>query len=138
MNVYLRFGTPTRTLRVDARRRHVYFAPEDMACRIWWERNRYGTTRWQLTILQAKGPRSPVQTIAGVTPGAAILLSVESERLVRPVLRLISTLERQRVDPMTVAPSYWRVVHNRLAGRAEVGPYGADRHAAESQRWRLQ
>ena len=138
MNVYLRFGRPARMQQTNAQRRCAYFVPENIVCRIWWERNRYGTTRWQLVILQAKAPRSPVQTIAGVTPGAAILLSVEGERFVKTVLRLISTLERQRVAPMAVAPSYWRVVHNRLAGRAEVGPYGADRHAAELQRWRLQ
>lgn len=137
VNVYLRFGSPTRTEQTGAQRRCVYIAPEDTVCRIWWERNCYGTTRWQLVILQAKAPHSPVQKIAGITPGAAILLGVEGKRLVKTVLQLISTLERQRIAPETVAPSYWRVVHNRLGGRAEVGPYSSDRHAAETSRWRL-
>jgi hypothetical protein len=138
INVYLRFGSPTRTLQTGAQRRCVYIAPEDIFCRMWWERNYYGTTRWELVILQAKAPHSPVQKIAGITPGAAILLSVEGKRQVKTILQLISTLERQGIAPVMVAPTYWRVAHNRLAGRGEVGPYGADRHAAETSRWRLQ
>ena len=53
----LRFAM--RTQQTGAQRRCVYFAPEDIVCRIWWERNRYGTTRWQLVILQAKAPHRP-------------------------------------------------------------------------------
>lgn len=137
-NVYLRFGAPVLTRRTGAGKRSVYFTAESTLCRVWWERNRYGTTRWELAVLQAKSPGSAMQKMPGVTPGAALLLSVGGEQNVKFVLRLIDTLEREGIAPVTVAASYWRVLHNRLAGRSEVGTYGVHRHAAESLRKQIQ
>ena len=132
--MYLRFGVPVLTRKTGVGKRSVYFSAESTICRVWWERNRYGTTRWQLAVLQAEYPGSAMQKIAGVTPGAALLLSVGGEQNVKFVLRLIDAMEREGIAPVTVAANYWRVLHNRLAGRCEVGPYGVDRHAAESLR----
>lgn len=138
INVYLRFGNPVKTLRPDQQRGCAYFAPGAVFCRIWREQNRYGTTRWQVAVLQAMPTHSAVQRLWGVSPGAAVLLCVEGERLAKSVLRLIGDLERRGLGPETVASSYWRVVHNRLMGRGEVGSYGSDRHAATTLRWMLQ
>ena len=137
-NVYLRFGAPVLTRRTGAGKRTVYFTAESTICRVWWERNRYGTTRWELVVLQAKSPGSAMQKVHGVTPGAAVLLSVAGEQSIKFVLRLIDTLEREGISPVTVAASYWRVLHNRLTGRSDVGAYGSARHAAESLRKQIQ
>jgi len=134
INVYLRFGSPVLIQPSSSRHRHAFFAPDAVFCRIWWERNDYGTTRWQLVILQALAPRQPVQAVVGVAPGATILLRVEGERLVKSALRLIGAIEAQDIELGSVAPAYWRVAHNRLVGRAEIGFYGPDRHAAETLR----
>ena len=138
INVYLRFGIPVKILQADVQRRYAYFAPGSVFCRIWWQGNRYGTTRWQVAVLQAELAQSAMQKLGGVTPGAAVLLCVEGERLAKAVLRLIGDLERRGIGPETVAPTYWRVVHNRLMGRSEVGLYGPDRHAAAALRWMVQ
>ena len=63
-------------------------------------------------------------------PGAAVLLHVQGNRNVQRALEVIHAIEAQHVDLTDVAPSYWRMVQNRLAARAELGPFCADRHAA--------
>lgn len=138
INVYLRFGRPSIVTPMDPQRRYAFFAPGQVFCRIWWERNTYGTTRWQLVIMQAMGPHQVVQTIVGVAPGATILLAADGVRPVKSALRLIGRVEAQGIAPSSVAPTYWRVAQNRLAGHAEIGFYGPDRHAAETLRWPLQ
>jgi hypothetical protein len=137
INVYLRFGAPARMLCIDGQRRRALFAPGATFCRIWWERNTYGTIWWRLIIVQAKAPRDLVQTVTGVAPGASILLSVHGKPRVKSVLRLLSRIERQGLVLTEVAPTYWQVVHNRLAGRGQVGYYGPERHAAETARGAL-
>ena len=130
LNVYLRFGHPHQRQLINGRCRSAFFEPKRVFCRIWWEANAYGTVRWQLAVLQAMEPGQFVQRVAGVRSGASMLLQVEGERTVRAVLRLISTIESVRVDPVDVAPSYWRMVQNRLAARVEFGTYTPLRHAA--------
>jgi len=44
--LYLRFGEPARTLRLDDWRRCAVFLPGAMLCRIRWQANDYGTIRW--------------------------------------------------------------------------------------------
>ena len=129
-NVYLRFGRPVRERIVDAQRRVAEFTPGSVFCRIRWEANTYGTTLWQLAVLQALPRGESVQRIAGVVPGAALLLHADGAPKVQTVLRLIDTIEGQRIDPADVAESYWRTVHNRLAAHVDVMPYTQDRHAA--------
>ena len=129
-NVYLRFGRPERESIIDDRRRLAEFAPESVFCRIRWEANDYGTTLWQLSVMQAVAPGEKLQRIAGVLPGGTLLLHVDSARSVQSVLRLIDAIEGLKVDPADVAPGYWRMVHNRTAARVEVGPFTHDRHAA--------
>jgi hypothetical protein len=126
----LRFGKPIARRRISARCQAAYFAPDSVFCRIWWEGNAYGTTVWQLSVLQAEVPQKSVQSFFGVTPGAAVLLHVQGNRKVERALDVIHTIEAQHLDPIDLAPSYWRMVQNRLAARAELGPFCADRHAA--------
>lgn len=137
INVYLRFGKPSIVKPTNPQCRQAFFAPGEVFCRVWWERNTYGTTRWQLAILQAMAPHQVVQTIVGIAPGATILLAADGARAVKSALRLIGRVEAQGIAPSNVAPTYWRVAQNRLAGRAEIGFYGTDRHAAETLRWPL-
>jgi Protein of unknown function (DUF2840) len=128
INVYLRFGNPVRERMVDARRRVAEFAPADVFCRIRWEANQYGTTCWQLSILQALAVGEAVQRINGIVPGAALLLRADGVPGVQTVLRLIDTIEAQKIDPADVPATYWRTVHNRLAARVAAPSYALDRH----------
>ena len=129
-NVWLRFGRPAHETIIDTQRRTAEFVPGAVFCRIRWEANAYGTTLWQLAVLQAAAPGEALQRIAGIVPGATLLLHVGAAAKVQVVLRLIDAVEATRVDPADVAPSYWRMVHNRLAARVDVSPYTPDRHAA--------
>src|SRR3569623_2965908 len=61
INLYLRFGHPVRELRLDRWRRSAIFTPAAVFCRVRWESNDYGTTRWQLMVLQACMPHATVQ-----------------------------------------------------------------------------
>ena len=87
--LYLRFGEPARTLRLDRWRRCAVFLPRAMFCRVRWEANDYGTIRWQLMVMQAATPLDDMQRIPGVRPGARLLLHAEGENAVRAVLERI-------------------------------------------------
>lgn len=130
INFYLRFGEPARTLQLDRWRRCAVFLPASIFCRIRWESNDYGTTRWQLMVMQACTPLDAVQRIPGVRPGARILLHVEGEQKVRAVLAKIDTVEAQDIAAIDVSPAYWRTLGNRLAARLPLPEYTAERHAA--------
>jgi hypothetical protein len=130
INLYLRFGHPLRELRLDAHRGCALFAPAAVFCRIRWESNDYGTTRWQLMVLQACMPFDAVQRIAGIQPGARLLMCAEGERQVQSVLPQIDAIEALGIDPAVVAPTYWRTLGNRLSARAPLPAYTAERHAA--------
>jgi hypothetical protein len=75
-----------------------------------------------------------VWRIAGIAPGAALLLHADGAAKVRTVLRLIDTIEVQRIDPTDVAVSYWRTAHTWFAARAAVMPYTQEQHAAHLAR----
>jgi hypothetical protein len=134
LRVHLRFGKPVARRRISGRCHAAFFAPASVFCRIWWQGNEYGTTLWQLTILQAEAPRTRVQRVLGVMPGAAILLHVQGNRNVQRALEVIQSIEAQKVDATDVAPSYWRMVQNRLAARAALGSLSAERHVAALRR----
>jgi hypothetical protein len=130
-NVYLRFGHPIQQRHLNRPYRSVYFGPGQVFCRIWWEGNAYGTTRFELAILQAQGPLQIVQKVYGIAPGASILLRVAGDGQVRRVLRLIDVVRAQQIDPASVSPRFWRVVQNRLATRGEPPVYTPARHVAK-------
>jgi hypothetical protein len=130
INVYLRFGHPVRELRLDRWRRCAAFLPAAMFCRVRWESNDYGTTRWQLMVLQACTPLDAVQRIVGIQPGARLLLCAKGERQVQSVLPQIDAIEALNIDPVSVSPAYWRMLGNRLSARLPLPVYTAERHAA--------
>ena len=130
INLYLRFGRPLRELRLDRWRRCASFAPGAVFCRMRWHSNDYGTIRWQLMVLQACMPGDRMQRIAGIRPGAHLLLCAEGEAAVQAVLQRIEAIEALAIDPTDAAPAYWRTLGNRLAARQPLPAYGAERHAA--------
>ena len=128
--LYLRFGEPARTLRLDRWRRCAVFLPGAMLCRIRWQANDYGTVRWQLMMMQACTPLDAAQRIPGVQPGARLLLHAEGENQVRAVLERIDAIEALGIALVAVSPAYWRTLANRLAARLPLPEYTAERHAA--------
>ncbi|MEK6419363.1 MAG: DUF2840 domain-containing protein [Burkholderia gladioli] len=130
IDVYLRFGEPARTLRLDRWRRVAVFPPRATFCRIRWQANDYGTIRWQLMVMRACTPLEAAQRIPGVLPGAHLLLHAESEPGVRAVLAQLDAIEAQNIAPADVSPAYWRTLGNRLAARLPLPAYTAERHAA--------
>ncbi|QLQ25136.1 MAG: DUF2840 domain-containing protein [Dechloromonas sp.] len=130
INLYLRFGHPLRELRLDRWRRCAVFLPAALFCRVRWESNDYGTTRWQLMVLQTCSPLDALQRIAGIQPGARLLLHAEGEQQVQSVLLQIDTIETLGIDPVAVSSAYWRTLGNRLSARLPLSAYTVERHAA--------
>jgi len=130
IDIYLRFGEPARTIRLDRWRRVAVFLPGAMFCRIRWQANDYGTVRWQLVVMQACTPLDAAQRIPGVLPGAHLLLHAEGEPAVRAVLAQIDAIEAQGIAPADVSPAYWHMLGNRLAARLPLPVYTAKRHVA--------
>ncbi|WP_249977362.1 DUF2840 domain-containing protein [Vreelandella olivaria] len=128
--LYLRFGEPARTLRLDRWRRVAVFLPNVVFCRVRWQANDYGTIRWQLMVMQACTPLDAMQRIPGVQPGAHLLLHAEGDNPVRAVLERIDAIEALGIAPTAVSPAYWRTLANRLAARVPLPDYTAERHAA--------
>ncbi|RZJ02382.1 MAG: DUF2840 domain-containing protein [Haliea sp.] len=137
VNLWLRFGRPVRETVVDRWRRVATFEPNAVCCRVKWIGNDYGTALWQLMVLEAPMPFDGAQRIAGVTPGACILLRADGEQQVKAVLDVIDAIEALGVDPAVVAVTYWRTVGNRLAARQPPPDYTTERHAAHLARGAL-
>ncbi|EPG5446640.1 DUF2840 domain-containing protein [Pseudomonas aeruginosa] len=128
--LYLRFGEPARTLRLDRWRSCAVFLPGAVLCRIRWQANDYGTIRWQLMVMQACTPLDAAQRIPGVQPGAHLLLHTEGDANVRAVLERIDGIEALGIAPAATSPAYWCTLANRLAARSPLPEYTAERHAA--------
>ena len=130
IHIYLRFGEPTRTIRLDRWRRIAMFPPGVLFCRIRWHANDYGSVRWQLMVMQACTPLDAAQRIPGVLPGAHLLLHAEGEPAVRAVLTQLDAIDAQGIAPADVSPAYWHTLSNRLAARLPLPEYTTERHAA--------
>jgi len=128
--LYLRFGEPACTLRLDRWRSLAVFMPNTVFCRIRWQANDYGTVRWQLMVIQACTPLDAAQRIPGVQPGARLLLHAEGEQSVRAVLERIDAIKALGIAPAAASPAYWRTLANRLAVRLPLPDCSAERHAA--------
>ncbi len=133
MNLYLRFGEPAYHVQRDRWRRVAAFWPASIFCRIRWEANDYGTVRWQLMVMQACTSLDAAQRIAGVWPGARLLLHAEGERQVRAILSCIDVIETLGIAPNAASPAYWHTLGNRMVAREPLPLYTAERHAA----WRV-
>lgn len=137
VNVWLRFGRPVRETVVDRWRRVATFVPNAVCCRVKWIGNDYGTALWQLMVLQAPMPFDGAQRVAGVAPGARILLRADGEPQVKAVLAVIDAIEALGIDPAAAALTYWRTVGNRLAARQPLPVYSRERHEAHLLRGAL-
>jgi len=71
-----------------------------------------------------------VSQIAGVRPGAEVLLSAVGDTKIKRALSQIDALERAGFPPDGVSANYYRHVHNRIATRQPIHPYSAEQHAA--------
>lgn len=138
VNVRLRFGRPVRETVLNRWRRVAVFEPGAVCCRVKWIANDYGTALWQVMVLQAAMPFGDAQRVAGVVPGARILLRADGEWQVKAVLAVIDAIEQSGIDPCTVAVTYWRTVGNRLAACQPLPEYTPEGHAAHIARGALQ
>lgn len=137
VNVWLRFGQPVRETVLDRWRRVAIFEPNAVCCRVKWIGNDYGTALWQLMVLQAPMAFDGAQRIAGVVPGARILLRADGEQQVKSVLEKVDGIEALGIEPAAVAATYWHTVGNRLAARQPLPDYTSERHAAHLARGAL-
>lgn len=138
VNVWLRFGKPVREIVLDRWRRVAVFEPGAVCCRVKWIGNDYGTALWQLMVLQAPLPSDDMQRVAGVAPGARILLRADGEQQVKAVLGVVDAIEALGIDACAAAVTYWRTVGNRLAARQPLPGYTDERHVAHLVRGALQ
>lgn len=134
VNVWLRFGQPTAEIVLDRWRRVAMFVPNTVCCRVKWIGNISGTALWQLLVLQAPTPFEDAQRVAGVLPGAHLLLRSDGEAQVEAVLAVIDAIEALGIDPSTVAASYWHMLGHRLGAGLPLPVYTAERHAAHLAR----
>jgi hypothetical protein len=130
IDLYLRFGEPSRIVRLDQWRRVAVFLSGAVFCRIRWQANDYGTIRWELMVMQACTSLDAAQRIPGVLPGARLLLHAEGEPAVRSVFVQLDAIEALGIAPADVSPAYWRTLGNRLAARLPLPEYTAERHGA--------
>ena len=130
LNVYLRFGQPLEVREIDRRKRVAVFAPGSVFCRVWSQSNDFGNTRWELAVMQTIGPAESGQRIAGIAPGAKLLLHVDTPRGRRAVTGLIESIEQQAIDAAEVAPSYWQMIHGRIAAHCDATWYSVEQHQA--------
>ena len=137
VNVWLRFGRRVREIVLNRWRCVAVFEPGAVCCRVKWIANDYGSALWQLMVLQAPMPSEGAQRVAGVVPGARILLRADGEQQVKAVLVAIDSIEASGIDPCAVAVTYWRTVGNRLAARQPLPEYTPERHAAHIARGAL-
>jgi hypothetical protein len=138
VNVWLRFGQPAREIMLDRWRRVAVFESGAVCCRVKWLANDYGTALWQIMMLRASMSGDDIQRVAGVVPGARILLRANGEQQVKAVLAAIDAIEQLSIDPCAVSDTYWRTVGNRLAAHQPVPEYTPERHAAHLARRVLQ
>lgn len=124
----LRFGVPVAQRQVDRRRALAWFAPGVVFGFVRWRGGDFGTVLWRLWVLRALAPGEAGSTLAGVHPGTAILLAVVGPPQVRRAMDVIAAIEAEGVDPASVAESYWRHVHNRLAVHQAPRSYGLGDH----------
>lgn len=137
MNVWLRFGEPITVYDIDAHRRVADFAPGSVFCRVEWQANRYGTTRWVLMVMQASAPEVSMSRVIGVEPGAEILLRGSGQPRVMELLGLIDRLEAEGLSPTRVSVDYWRLVQHHMAARLPLPVYTPVRHEAAQRRMLL-
>lgn len=134
---WLRFGTQERERILDRRRRVIAFAPGEIFAFVRWEANDYGTVLSRLDIFRVCDFGEVITTVPGVTPGGEILLRLDGWPRVKRALDAIADIEARGIDPIAVAPDWWRHLHNRIVCKMSYRGYTRSQHAAWQRRRRL-
>ena len=134
---WLRFGTQDRERILDRRRRVIAFAPGEIFAFVRWEAIHYGRFLARLDILRARVTCDVMSTVPGVTPGGEILLRLDGWPRVKRALDAIADIETRGIDPATVAPNWWRHLHNRITCTMSHRAYTSTQHAAWQRRRRV-
>jgi Protein of unknown function (DUF2840) len=130
IDLSLRFGHPLRELPMDSGWRCAVFLPRALFCRTHWACLDDSSVRWQLMVLQACTPWDGMRHIAGIQPGAHILLHAQGEHPMQSVLQQIEAIEALGIDPVAVLPAYWRTLGEHLAAQRPLPAYTAALHTA--------
>ena len=129
-NYYVRFGNPAHRDEIDRRRAVEYYVPGSLLCYVRWEANDYGTQDWRLWVLLCGAPGAEIERIAGVDPGAEVILEATRATGVRRAFQVIDAVEALQIDAAEVSPAYFRHAHQRLLARLPVRPYTLGQHRA--------
>ena len=133
---WLRFGRDVGERLLDRRRRLILFAAESVFAFVRWEGNDHGTVLSRIDILRACRAGEAMSTVPGISPGGEILLRLSGWPRVKRVFDLIAAIEGSGIDPVDVAPEYWRHAHNRIATGQAPRLYRSDQHDAWLRRGR--
>jgi hypothetical protein len=138
IDLSLRFGHPLRELPMDSEWRYAVFLPGALFCRTHWACLDDSSVRWQLMVLQACTPWDGMRRIAGIQPGAHLILHAQGAQNVQSVLQQIDTIEALGIDPVAVSPAYWSKLNEHLAAQRALPAYTGGQHAAygASEVWR--
>ena len=133
---WLRFGRDVGERLLDRRRRLILFAAESVFAFVRWEGNDHGTVLSRIDILRACCVGEAMSTVPGISPGGEVLLRLSGWPRVKRVFDLIAAIEGSGIDPVDVAPEYWRHAHNRIATGQVPRLYRSDQHDAWLRRGR--
>lgn len=127
---WIRFGRSTGETIVDRRHRVLTFPPGSVFAFVRWASNDFGTMLSRIDIVRAVDRGDAYQTLPCVSPGGKILLRINGWPKVERVLQAIDSVEALSIEPVEVAPDYWRQVHNRLAAGEQPRRYDRGQHRA--------
>lgn len=130
IHLALRFGHPLRVLFLSTGWRSAVFQPGAAFCRTHWACLDDSSERWQLMVLQACRPWDGMRRIAGIQPGARLLLHAQGKQFVQSVLQQIDAIEALGIDPVQVSPAYWLSLDEHLAAQESLPAYTPEQHAA--------
>ena len=132
--VWLRFGRPMHEDDPDGAGRHVYFAAGATFARL----ERHAPDCRRLAVLRAAGPGERLLRIAGIEPGAQLLLYATTTARTEQALQAFAAIEAQRIPLDEVSEDYWRVLHQRLVAGVAPPAYTTAEHAPAALRraWR--
>lgn len=137
IETWTRFGREEKEQILNRRQRILSFRPETVFALIRWAGNDFGTVASHMAIVRAVVPGEAYQTLPCVRPGGDVLLAAHGWTKVQRVLTVIDAVEDLGLDAATVAPDYWRHVHNRLAANDMPRAYTLVRHRAFLMRRRV-
>ncbi|HGW5374928.1 TPA: DUF2840 domain-containing protein [Pseudomonas aeruginosa] len=113
IRVWLRFGQPARTLRLDRWRSVAIFLPGTVFCRVRYQLGSEAV-RYELVIAQAATPCDALARIPGVRPGARLLLHVAGHTAVTTVLAHLNAIEADGMSLTSMSPAYWRTLGRQM------------------------